>query len=446
MPDLPNHLKKDLAFIIQQTGSAAASVFGAAFDTELALQTDLAAAEIALRCLVAADSLERIGDSSSLLMRSEIARRLKELAFLCLDVLETDEKREIRSLLRAAREKADSIADLTGIPKSIPAVEAGLVPAAASEGAAASTELQICTDTEGEDSAERLRAEIRALRELLASLVFERDNLINVVLRDIEAAYMRELGGLEIEAYQAEYDARLLKRKLEMMQASLNRGEFADEKTVNERIREEDEAFRRRIEDLLRQFVEAFAYSQQRTKQKERRSGKTGGPNAPKADDSGDGAEDGPKEETEEQELRRLYRKIVKAMHPDLHPDQDEATKELFKRAILAYKNFDLQILREISAMLDGGIPEDAEDVMEKLLQERSRLLNLIHSVRTEIRKIKSEYPYTKKELLEDPEKLAAEKQRLHARIDSAKRAAAVYQERIAEITRKYGRTDPAAE
>ena len=128
MPDLPNHLKKDLAFIIQQTGSATASVFGAAFDTELALQTDLAAAEIALRCLVAADSLERIGDSSSLLMRSEIARRLKELAFLCLDVLETDEKREIRSLLRAAREKADSIADLTGIPKSIPAVEAGLLP------------------------------------------------------------------------------------------------------------------------------------------------------------------------------------------------------------------------------------------------------------------------------------------------------------------------------
>ena len=447
MIDLPDSLKKNIEFIIELAGRTATTASMVVFNVERALQIDLDTAEIALRALVTADSLERIDDSASLLLRGEIARRLQELSFLCLDVQETDDEREIKALLLAANAKADLIADLMGVPKYTPPVEAKLMPSVPSSNAvSSSTELQICTYTGSENNTEKLRAEIRALRELLTSLVFERDNLINVVLRDIEAAYMRELGGLEIEAYQAEYDARFLKRKLEMMQASLNRGEFADEKTVNERIREEDEAFRRRIEDLLREFFEAYVYSQQRAKQKERRTGKANAPKMPNDYNPCDGMNDALEEETEEQELRRLYRKIVKAMHPDLHPNQDDTTKELFKRAILAYKNFDLKTLREISAMLDGEIPEDTEDVMEKLLQERRRLLSLIHSIRTEIRRIKSEYPYTKKELLEDPERLAAEKARLHSRIDSAKRAAVIYQERIAEITRKYGRTDPAAE
>ena len=88
------------------------------------------------------------------------------------------------------------------------------------------------------------------------------------------------------------------------------------------------------------------------------------------------------KEETAEEKgvsrLKKLYRRIVKAMHPDLHPDQDEKTKELFKRAMAAYEEGDLQTLEEIAQIIDGDEPENAEDLLTALLKEKERLLSLI--------------------------------------------------------------------
>ena len=303
-----------------------------------------------------------------------------------------------------------------------------------------------------DDDEEKLRAEIRALREILASLVLERDNLINVVLRDIEATYMRELGGLEAEAYQAECEVRILKARLEMMQASVNREEPIKEKEINENIRQQYEAYQKVYEEFVHRIFEANTYSQRRAKQKEK-TNKTGKQEGSKEDPTNSSSFDSSTtvtaeevNETEEQELKRLYRKIVKAMHPDLHPNQDEPTKELFKKAIVAYKDFDLKTLREIAAMLDGEIPDNTESLLEALQKEKARLLELIRGIRTEIRTVKSRYPYTKKALLDDPVQLASEKEKLSIRIGNAKRAAEIYQVKIDEITRKYGRSDSSSE
>jgi hypothetical protein len=150
--------------------------------------------------------------------------------------------------------------------------------------------------------------------------------------------------------------------------------------------------------------------------------------------------------DSEEKLLKKLYRQIVKAMHPDLHPNQDEATKELFKRAILAYKDGDLKTLNEIASTIGSAASTTAEDKIESLLQEKARILTMIRTIRAEIKIVKTRFPYTKKETLDDPEKLAAEKKKLNSRLRQVQQAASIYKTHIAEMEEKYGRSDSTAE
>ena len=169
--------------------------------------------------------------------------------------------------------------------------------------------------------------------------------------------------------------------------------------------------------------------------------------NSAKAERPKETAADSPKEnDSEDKLLKKLYRQIVKAMHPDLHPDQDEATKELFKRAILAYKDGDLKTLNEIAGTIGAAESASAEDKIESLLQEKARILTMIRNIRAEIKIVKTRFPYTKKEILDDPEKLAAEKEKLNNRLSQVQQAASIYKTRIAEMEEKYGRSDRTTE
>lgn len=108
----------------------------------------------------------------------QIARRLREIAFLSMDAQETDNAAHWQAVLHALGEQAASLAELTGLPKYQPPAETGLVPVPAAKTRESALILQM-----EDDGTERLRAEVRALRELLASLVLERDNLVNIELR-----------------------------------------------------------------------------------------------------------------------------------------------------------------------------------------------------------------------------------------------------------------------
>lgn len=264
------------------------------------------------------------------------------------------------------------------------------------------------------------RLEIKALRELLSEQLFERENLVNIELKDIESAYMRELGVLEAELYRAQSEARLLKRRLELMQACINRQEPIREAEINETIRREQAEFDLKYETIAQKIRDAYYYELRRRQQ-----------------ESGVSKNDA--QEDPEEERRRLYRKIVKAMHPDLHPNQTQEQKDLFLRAIDAYKNFDLDTLRQIAAMLDDDTPEQADDPEQALVREVERLLDLVRGIRLGLQGIRSRYPYTKKALLEDPVRLAEEKEKLREQLDDAEKQSDIYRKRIEELRRMYG-------
>ena len=487
MPDNVEKLKHRVSEIVKRAAQIVSYAKDhPATDDDETQKLVYSCAELALLALCASDDAALLQEATDYLMRTEIASRLREIAMHCLDVQEWEQNALIQSHLEAIDAASSWLRRALNLPS--PDMKDGAVGETIENGSedetptdsnvlGFSTALTTLMEESEEDRILRLRAEIQALRELLTSLIMERDHLLNVERRDIEADYMIKLGKLEAEVYSAECEMRLLQRKLEFMQAQRNRREQLRMDEIDAKINAAQEEFRRILEDLLKKAAEAEQYRQEQEKKKaekeyrkatrkakaqeeekqaednnEQESNKeTKSDNSETEDAEKDnpGFEDadGPQERTDSEDdedrlLKKLYRKIVKTMHPDLHPNQDEATKDLFKRAILAYKEGDLRKLQEIAAMLDGGEPEPGERLLEALEQEREHLFSLIFGIRAELREIMTQYPFNKKELLNDPVQLAAEQENLKKRKNAADQKAAKYRKRIDEMEAEDGRTD----
>ena len=136
------------------------------------------------------------------------------------------------------------------------------------------------------------------------------------------------------------------------------------------------------------------------------------------SDDRNEKKEDKPKYKSRKDEMKALYRKIVKTLHPDVNPNLTEEEKQLFRDAVEAYNNGDLERLREIAAIIDekeleNGIVDGEEAGVEKLKEIIIGLKLKVESLNKEIYDIKHSFPYTMKEFLQDEEAVAARRTEL---------------------------------
>lgn len=253
---------------------------------------------------------------------------------------------------------------------------------------------------------ETLKEEVEKLRTELSMLVLERDELIFVECKNIEMAYMLSVGALEYKAYELECAVLRLKRKADLIQARKNRQEKVILFDIEKALDVEFENYQAKLDEKIRRMNDALERSQGHLLT-----------------------------DPENAELKKLYRATVKALHPDLHPDLSDAKKRLFRRAVEAYELGDLAGLRVIAEMVGGSLnEEDTPDKMTHLLKEKERLTKMISAVTQSIASIKSEYPYSMKSIVTDPERINEKKNELEAYIREIKEVQAAYTSRIAEL------------
>lgn len=255
---------------------------------------------------------------------------------------------------------------------------------------------------------EKLNKEIKKLRTELSMLFLDRDELKLIICKNIEVKYMLMLGALECKAFEMQCAYQRLKRKAELIQARLNRQEKVDIKAIESTLDEEFAHFQQLLEERIGKMNEAIERSRCEALS-----------------------------QSETQEIKKLYRKIVKSLHPDIDTNSTPERQELFVKAINAYENGDLHTLRIIAEMAaDSPELEIKESVMEELCAEHKRLTAMIEEVNSSIAKIKSEYPYILKEIVEDEEKTMIRKSELELIISQYKEIIAEYKERIERMMR----------
>ena len=255
---------------------------------------------------------------------------------------------------------------------------------------------------------EKLKSEVEKKRTELSMLLLERDELQFVICKNIETEYMLKLGSIEYKAYEAQCAALRLKRKIDLIHAKKNRQEKIIISAIEETLDEEFAEYQKQLDEQIDKVNAAIKRSKAEVLSDE-----------------------------ENKELKKLYRKIAKALHPDINPDVSEAQVQLFDNAVSAYKSGDLGTLRIISEMVGNNpLPEQHKDAMTQLVEERERLEGLLESIRESIENIKSEYPYTMKDILEDTKKTEQKKQELESVIEQYNELISIYKAKIEEMLR----------
>lgn len=255
---------------------------------------------------------------------------------------------------------------------------------------------------------EKLKSEVEKMRTELSMLLLERDELQFVICKNIETEYMLKLGSIEYRAYEAQCLSLRLKRKIELIQAKKNRQEKVIISAIEETLDTEFAEYQKQLDEQINKMNDALKRSKAEVLTDE-----------------------------ENKELKKLYRKIVKALHPDINPDVSETQVNLFDNAVQAYKKGDLNTLRIIGEMVGNSpLPEQHKDALTQLNEEKERLQNLLKAIRDSIEQIKSEYPYTMKEIIEDEEQTEQKKKELENILSQYNELISIYKAKIEEMSR----------
>ncbi|MBR4765080.1 MAG: hypothetical protein IK087_12845 [Lachnospiraceae bacterium] len=275
--------------------------------------------------------------------------------------------------------------------------------------------------------AESLRIEIMRLRSEVLDLTAERDRLKYRVCPAILADYNRRIGQLELEIMEAVLRVRKLRRMIEVLQAARNRGEDPDYEEAVRTADSEYRAYEQEVHEKAEEYRNASA-------------GRSCGQAASDEEDTENGEEEDLQgadryDREDKEELGALYRRIMKELHPDVNPDITQGELDLLHQAMEAYRNGDLETLRKIAAILDGRSIEDKViEEVDQLRRIRDDLAFLKESLLAEIEDIKTSFPYTLKDFLNNKEAVRKKQEELRETLARWQEQEKVLQERLDQL------------
>jgi len=221
---------------------------------------------------------------------------------------------------------------------------------------------------------EALLKEIEGLKNDVVMIQTRVDRIKNVDALVLRTEYNRYFGELEQEVISKYYRYCLLKRKLEMIQAAVNRGKEPEMASIDKILEAEADEYnahlRFRAAEIRRLSTVTFTEL---------------------SDD--DAAQ-----------AKVLYQQIVRALHPDLNPGATEADCENLQQAVEAFAVGDVATLEAVAAVLElsGKMNPKSDGSMEELKKHRDHLASTAEKLADQLKKCKNEFPMNHEALLQD--------------------------------------------
>lgn len=285
-----------------------------------------------------------------------------------------------------------------------------------------------------------LAQEVESAQTALLTRIEQLDTLRYLEAPRLQQEYMVKIGTVEEEVLAAELDARMLQRKLELIQIRINRREPLDMDAIDRQIETE------------RQSLLAKA-------------------------EAADSAGQAPVLSADElSELQRIYHRIVERFHPQVHPDVTGTEKTLYGKAVTAYQHqnlAELQLIEEIlfkhtisltlevSLGMDGGgdPPQEKAAALADMLTADYTLASRLYpyfaplekdavlrsaaeectarraALEEQIEQLQQAFPFTAASTLADPEKTNAYLDQLRLRRLRAEDTKKKLTQQLARIT-----------
>ena len=162
-----------------------------------------------------------------------------------------------------------------------------------------------------------LTREVATSRMALIGLYENRDRILYVEAPPLRKKYMDLIGNYEETVLQAELEVSLLHRKVEMIQIAINRREAVDLAAIDAQLEAEKAEQVSALENADLTLNELPQLTEQ-----------------------------------EKHTIQRQYREITGAFHPSMNPNLTGAQKELYQKAMDAYKLQDVEAMKIIYDML----------------------------------------------------------------------------------------------
>jgi len=221
-----------------------------------------------------------------------------------------------------------------------------------------------------------LRAEYDALRKEYSERFQQKEYMISFEEDHIYALYMNLIGQKQYEVFVLDYDIAKLKLKQQYLQSYINRNEKPDMAKVETEIALQLNEYKKKIIEQQEMIKAANEYLK-----------------APLLTDE------------QSKEIKELYHTLVKLYHPDLHPDLTEKELALFRKAQAAYKQCDLETLREMVRTIDLDKYDDMLDKkgIETNWQERvNKLHEQLDKIKSDIEQLEEKFPFIFRDKLSD--------------------------------------------
>ncbi len=209
-----------------------------------------------------------------------------------------------------------------------------------------------------------IHPEVTNLKNQLSQLIFQYDNLISHVGPEMERRYVLEFGRYEYKLYELELKIDKLRRKLQLIQIEINHENPIDLDKIEKILQEEFEEYEKQVQDQ----IDEIKFLEENTPEK--------------------------LSERDTKKLKKLYRMLIKKLHPDLNPNQTFFELNLFYRAVYCFEHGDLKGLESVAAILPENAGEETSQIDD--------LKRLVKEYEDKIMELKKNYPFNKRELLED--------------------------------------------